>query len=140
MGAAGGEAAGDAANAAAANAAVPGADQLQLNGIEVPCVIGDRPDERRREQILLVDVALFLDLAAAEASDQLVDTVDYPALAETIRARLRSARCQMIEHAAGLVAGACLEDGRVRSVRVRVEKRGAVVGMRSAAVVITRRR
>jgi dihydroneopterin aldolase len=117
-----------------------GTDQLQLNGIEVSCIIGDRPDERRREQILLVDVALVIDLAAAEASDLLVDTVDYPALAEAIRQRLRTARCQMIEHAAGLVAAECLKDGRVSSVRVRVEKRGAVVGLHNAAVVIIRSR
>ena len=115
-------------------------DQLQLNGIEVSCIIGDRPDERKREQILLVDVSLFLDLSKAEMSDSLTDTIDYPSLAESIRQRLRSARCQMIEHAAGLVARECLIDPRVQMVHVRVEKRGAIVGMRAASVEITRKR
>ena len=31
---------------------------LRLNGIEVLCVIGERPDERTRLQKLRVDVAL----------------------------------------------------------------------------------
>lgn len=116
------------------------ADQLQLNGIEVSCIIGDRPAERKREQILLVDVSLYMDLSRAEQSDLLADTVDYPSLAEAIRHRLRSARCQMIEHAAGLVARECLVDPRVEAVRVRVEKRGAIVGLRAASVEITRER
>ena len=33
-------------------------DQLKLNGIEVECIIGDQPEEREREQRLLVDVVL----------------------------------------------------------------------------------
>jgi len=113
-------------------------DRLELLGLEVVCVIGDLPEERGREQRLLVDVALACDLAAAGASDALSDTVDYAALAETIRASLRAARCHMIERAAECVAHVCLDDARVRSVRVRVEKQGAVPGLRAAAVTVTR--
>ncbi len=115
-------------------------DQLQLNGLSVSCIIGDLPEERCQEQVLLVDVALFADLSAAEASDLLADTIDYSALAGLIRERLRSARCRMIEHAAGIVAAACLESEFVQTVRVRIEKAGTVVGLRNAAVEITRRR
>lgn len=115
-------------------------DTLELCGLEVACVIGDRPEERDREQRLTVDVALSLDLAPAAASDALGDTVDYAALAETLRGALRQARCRMIEAAAERVAQTCLADPRVRSVRVRVEKSGAVPGLRAAAVTIVRGR
>jgi dihydroneopterin aldolase len=113
---------------------------LELCGLEVACVIGDRPEERRREQRLLVDVSLVCDLAAAAASDALRDTVDYAALAESIRQALRAARCHMIERAAACVARVCLADPRVREVRVRVEKAGCVPGLRAAAAVLTRNR
>jgi dihydroneopterin aldolase len=103
-------------------------------------VIGDRPEERDREQRLVVDVVLSLDLASAGASDALADTVDYAALAGSVRAVLRAARYRMIESAAECVARACLADSRVRSVRVRVEKPGAIAGLRAAAVVIERER
>ena len=115
-------------------------DRLELCGLEVACVIGDLPEERGREQRLTVDVSLALDLSAAAASDALADTVDYAALAEAIRAALRQARCHMIERAAGCVARVCLADPRVAEVRVRVEKAGAVAGLRAAAVEITRGR
>ncbi|HRR34759.1 MAG TPA: dihydroneopterin aldolase [Kiritimatiellia bacterium] len=116
------------------------ADKLELLGLEVACVIGDLPEERGREQRLMVDVSLACDLAAAGVSDDLRDTVDYAALAAAIRAALRAARCRMIERAAEYVARVCLADPRVRSVRVRVEKQGAVPGLRAAAATVTRER
>ncbi|MBO7654408.1 MAG: dihydroneopterin aldolase [Kiritimatiellae bacterium] len=116
-------------------------DQLQLNGIEVFCVIGDRPDERNRNQYLSVDVTLLMDLSAVERSDRLEDTVDYAALTVAIQTRLREARCRMIEHAAGLVASVALGfDARIQAVRVRVEKRKAIPGLQNASVVIVRKR
>lgn len=115
-------------------------DKLELCGLEVACVIGDRPEERGREQRLIVDASLALDLSAASASDALADTVDYAALAVRIRAELQQARFHMIESAAECVARVCLADGRVRAVRVRVEKPGVIDGLRAAAVVIERGR
>jgi dihydroneopterin aldolase len=115
-------------------------DSLELCGLEVACVIGDRPEERAREQRLVVDASLELDLSAAGASDALADTVDYAALAEALRAELKRARFHMIESAAECVARVCLSDERVRAVRVRVEKPGAIAGLRAAAVVIGRGR
>lgn len=115
-------------------------DRLELCGLEVACVIGDLPDERSREQRLTVDIALSLDLASAAQSDKLRDTVDYAALAEAVRAALRQARFHMIEAAAQCVADVCLADRRVASARVRVEKAGAVAGLRAAAVTVVRER
>ena len=115
-------------------------DRLELRGLEVECIIGDLPEERGREQRLLVDVSLVCDLAAAGASDALCDTVDYAALAHAVRAALRQARCHMIECAAERVAQVCLADPRVAGVRVRVEKSGVVPGLRAAAVEIVRGR
>ena len=115
-------------------------DRLELCGLEVACVIGDLPEERIREQRLTLDLSLSLDLSAAAASDALCDTVDYAALAASIRDVLRRSRCRMIECAAECVAKACLVDPRVAEVCVRVEKPGAIPGLRAAAVVITRKR
>lgn len=115
-------------------------DKLDLCGLEVICVIGDRPDERVREQRLRIDVSLMCDLRPAGASDALHDTVDYAALSESIRAALRAARCRMIERAAECVARVCLTDPRVGEVRVRVEKPGSVPGLRAAAAEIVRGR
>ena len=82
---------------------------LELNGIDVECVIGERAEERTRTQRLLVDIRLEIGDAATE-SDALSDTVDYAALTEKVRAALVAAKCRMIERAAKVVCDLCRED------------------------------
>ena len=113
-------------------------DVLRLNGIEVTCIIGDLPEERQREQRLVVDAALELDLSAAAASDALADTMDYAALTRRIRERLRGAKCRLVERAAALVLEECLADARVMRATVAVRKSGCVPGLASAEVVLSR--
>ena len=105
---------------------------LELNGIDVDCIIGERQDERTRAQRLMVDVALQVGDAAA-ASDELSDTVDYAALTDRIRKALVAEKCQMIERAAKVVCDVCREDPKVSAVRVKVTKTGAVAHLASAS-------
>jgi dihydroneopterin aldolase len=105
---------------------------LELNGIDVDCIIGELPDERVRNQRLMVDVKLEIDEASAE-SDDLNDTVDYAALAESIRSALVSAECRMIERAAKVVHDVCMADAKVRSAAVKVTKSGAIRHLVSAS-------
>ena len=105
---------------------------LELNGIDVDCIIGELPDERIRKQSLSVDVALEIDDASAE-SDDLRDTVDYAALAKSIRKALVAAECRMIERAAKVAYDVCVADTKVRSASVKVTKAGAVPHLASAS-------
>ena len=109
--------------------------KLELNGIDVECIIGERPDERTRTQRLRVDVVLTIGDRASE-TDELSDTVDYAALTESIRTALVAAKCRMIERAAKVVLDLCLEDVKVSAVKVRVEKSGAIPHLESAAAII----
>ena len=115
-------------------------DLLRLNGIEVLCVIGDLPEERLREQRLVVDAELEMDVRPAAESDALSDTVDYAALSRRIRETLRSAKCRLVERAAGLAALECLREKAVTAAKVAVRKSGCVPGLASAEVVVVRRR
>ena len=107
--------------------------ELCLNGIEVDCIIGDRPDERLRTQRLLVDVVLKVD-GRAEDTDELCDTVDYAELSDRIRSALVAAKCRMLERAAKIACEVCRADPKVVSAVVKVEKSGVVLGLRSASV------
>ena len=109
--------------------------KLELCGIDVDCIIGERADERTRTQRLRVDVALTVDARAAE-SDELADTVDYAALTESIRAALVAAQCRMIERAAKVVCDVCLLDARVSAAVAKVTKFGAVPHLESAAAEV----
>lgn len=107
---------------------------LELNGIDVECIIGDLPEERDRPQHLSVDVAVEIVDDAAD-SDSLGDTVDYAALSAKISEALKNARCRMIERAAKLVHTVCMSEARVISSRVRVTKTGCVPGLGAAVAV-----
>ena len=109
--------------------------KLELNGMDVACVIGERPDERVRTQHLSVDVSLEIPDTAAE-TDDLADTVDYAALTERICAALTEAKCRMIERAAKVVCDLCLGDPKVSAARVRVTKSGAIPHLESATAEI----
>ena len=109
--------------------------RLRLDGIDVDCIIGERPDERVRTQRLRVDVELTMDDAAAE-TDDLADAVDYAELTERIRAAVIEAKCQLIERAAKVVRDVCLTDPRVSAARVSVTKTGAVPHLGSATAIL----
>ncbi len=105
---------------------------LELNGLEVDCIIGELPEERVRNQRLVLDVQL--DVCDDSAfSDELADTVDYAALADSIRSALIAAECRMIERAAKVVHDICIADSKVRSAKVRVTKSGAIKHLASAS-------
>ena len=106
--------------------------QLELNGIDVECIIGDLPAERVTPQRLKVDLRLTIPADAAE-TDAIEDTVDYVEVADAVRQALVGARCRMIERAAALAAQTAMADPRVRACEARVEKAGVVPGLASAA-------
>ena len=110
--------------------------KLWLNGLDVRCVIGERPDERDREQTLRVDIALDVADAVAE-SDELSDAVDYAVLARKVREALAAAQCRLIERAARVAAETCAAEANVLAVEAKVTKFGAVEGLESASAACT---
>ena len=109
--------------------------KLFLESLVVDCVIGELPDERTRTQPLRVDVELEVGDEAVRSA-RLEDTVDYAALKTKIEKALVAAKCRMIERAAGVVRETCLAEAKVRAVKVRVTKSGAIPGLGAAAVEI----
>lgn len=71
--------------------------------------------------------------------DDLSRVVDYEAVAGKVRAIVASGHVRLVETLAERIAEACLEDPRVRSVRVRVEKLDIFADMESVGIEIERR-
>jgi len=108
---------------------------LKLNGLEVECIIGERPEERGTEQALRIDAELEVpDLPAS--TDDIADAVDYAELSERIRNALVAAKCHLIERAARVALDACMASRRVLSAKVSVTKSDAVPGLTSATATI----
>ena len=113
-------------------------DFLEIENLQVRCVVGDTPEERQRESVLRVDVRMECQARAAAATDDLGYAVDYADVARRIAGALREAKCRLLERAAETAARECLSDPRVESVKVRVSKASPVPGVGAAAVEVER--
>ena len=98
-------------------------DRIEINDLRVLGRHGVLPEERERDQPFALDIVAWLDTAAAQASDDLADTVDYGALA-TLAAEVVAGRSyQLLETLAGRLAEALLAtDARLEAVEVAVRK------------------
>jgi dihydroneopterin aldolase len=76
---------------------------------------------------------------AAPAKDDLLRVVDYEAVANRVRGIVTAEHVRLLETLAERIAEACLEDARVRIVRVRVEKLDIFADMESVGIEIERR-
>ncbi len=115
-------------------------DRIELRGLEVWAHHGVHPDERQRGQRFVLDLRVEADLSIAGASDDLSDTVDYRALAETVAEAATGGPHQLLETVADRVAAAVLADPRARAVEVTVTKPDAPLRVRVAHASVTLRR
>ena len=115
-------------------------DRIELLGLRARGFHGVLEHERRDGQDFVVDVGLDVDIAAAAASDDLAETVDYGTLAESIAAVVSGEPVDLIETLAQRIADVCLRDARVRAVDVAVHKPTAPVTVPVEDVVVRIRR
>jgi 7,8-dihydroneopterin aldolase/epimerase/oxygenase len=98
-------------------------DRIELRGLRIDAICGVLPHERTTSQPLELDIDLTADLAAAGASDDLSDTIDYGAVTSAVERVVTTLEPQLLEHLAAEVADAVLGlDARIESVTVAVRK------------------
>jgi dihydroneopterin aldolase len=76
---------------------------------------------------------------SAPAKDDLSRVVDYEAVAARVRDIVTSGHVRLLETLAERIAEACLEDQRVRIIRVRVEKLDIFADVAAVGIEIERR-
>ncbi|ALE75749.1 Dihydroneopterin aldolase [Pseudonocardia sp. Ae168_Ps1] len=118
-------------------------DRIELRGLRVRGHHGVFGHERRDGQEFVCDLVVHADLAAAAASDDLADTLDYGALAQRAAAIVGGPPRDLIESVAGAVADDVLaSDERIRAVEVTLHKPSAPIPLAfdDVAVVVHRGR
>lgn len=118
------------------------ADAIEVRGLRVDAICGVLPHERTNPQPLEIDVDVESDLAAAGASDDLVDTIDYGAVTAEVERIATSLEPMLLEHLAEeIAAGVLALDRRCTAITVAVRKLEPPVPQRvsTSGVRITRR-
>ncbi len=109
--------------------------------------IGVHPHEQGAQQRIRVnlDMAVSDDGAGLQISrpaighDDLARVVDYEAIVNRVRKLVGTGHVQLVETLAERLAEACLNDKRIRVIRVRVEKLDVFADATSVGVEIERR-
>jgi dihydroneopterin aldolase len=98
-------------------------DRIEVRDLRVTGTHGALPEERDRAQPLSVDIVAWVDMDAAQQSDDLADTVDYGALAQAAADVVGGRSYRLLEALSGRLASALLiVDPRLEAVEVTVRK------------------
>ncbi len=115
-------------------------DTIFIRDLLVRCIVGIRPEERRKPQDAIFNITLSADCSRAAATDNIEDAVDYSTLKKKIVEFAEASSYNLVETLAEKVAGLCLADGRVTAAEVAVEKPTALRFARTVGVRIYRER
>lgn len=116
------------------------ADRIELRGLTVRGNHGVFDHERRDGQDFIIDITVWIDLAAAAASDELADTLDYGALAQLAADVVAGPPRNLIETVAAEIADGVMADDRLHAVEVVVHKPDAPIPLTFSDVAVVARR
>ena len=113
-------------------------DIVYLNDLRVETIIGIYDWERRTKQTVILDIEMGTDISKAAATDNIEDTLDYKAVAKRLLAYIGESEFELVETLTENVAEMLLKEFHVPWCRVRLNKKGAVRGVRDVGVIIER--
>ena len=115
-------------------------DIIYLNDLRIETTIGIYDWERRTRQTVILDIEMGADISKAAASDNIEDTLDYKAVAKRVMAFVGESEFELVETLAERIADILLNEFSIPWCRLRLNKQGAVKGVRDVGVVIERGR
>ena len=113
-------------------------DIVFIQGLRVDTTIGIFDWERHVRQTVVFDLEMRTDVAAAAATDDVADALDYKAIGKRVIAFVEASSFQLVETLAERVAGLLMDECGVTWLRLRVNKAGALRGAEGVGVVIER--
>ena len=114
-------------------------DKIIIKDLLVRGIIGLNDWEREKPQDILINIEIDTDIKKAGEKDDIQYSVNYRTIAKKTIAHAETAERLTVEALAEDIANLCLQESHVHSVRVRVEKPGAVRFADSVGVEIERR-
>ncbi|MDQ3565035.1 MAG: dihydroneopterin aldolase [Pseudomonadota bacterium] len=115
-------------------------DIIYINNLRIEAVIGVYAWERQLKQVVIFDLELGSDIRTAALTDSVADTLNYKEVAKRVMAFVTDSRYQLVESLAEAVAELILKEFDIPWLRLRLNKQGAVRGVRDVGVIIERGR
>lgn len=115
-------------------------DIIYLSDLRIDTIIGIYDWERRVKQTIIIDIEMGADVSAAAGTDNIEDTLNYKNVAKRLFAYVGESEFELVETLAEKTAQLILDEFRVPWLRLKVNKQGAVRGVRDVGVIIERSR
>lgn len=109
-------------------------ERIVIERLEFYGHCGVTDEERRKPQLIAIDLELEAAVDSAALSDRLEDTVDYARVADRLVALGRSLHCRLLEHFAERAIGLLFDEFPVDRVRIWIRKLHAPLAMIAGSV------
>ncbi len=116
-------------------------DKIIIKDLRLRGIIGIHPEERVKEQEIVINVIMFADIRPAAVSDDIAHAVNYETIARQITRYIESSTDYLVEKLTTNIARLVLAECElVTTVQVRVEKPEALPTAQAVGVEIERTR
>ena len=105
-------------------------DIIYLHGLKIDATIGIWDWEKAIKQTIVIDLDMGADIRKAAASDDVKDTLNYKAVAKRVQQFVGDSSYELVETLAEKIAEIVLNEFDVPWVRVKLNKPGAIRGVR----------
>lgn len=115
------------------------ADKIFIQGLEVLCILGTLPKERKKKQRIMIDLEFETSVPKAARRDDLRDALNYKKIAESATRFVSKSRFHLIETLAERLAQNLLKEFKLKHVSLRIDKPAAISNARHVGVEIFRK-
>jgi dihydroneopterin aldolase len=113
-------------------------DIIYINDLRIETIIGIYGWERKTRQTVVLDIEMGTDNRKASASDDVEDTLNYKSVAERLFAFVGASEFELLETLAEQISDILLNEFKVPWLRLKLNKQGALKGVRDVGVIIER--
>ena len=113
---------------------------IRIKNLRLRAIIGTREWERTQKQDILVNIAIEFDGIPAARSDDLRDSVDYAAIKHRLLEKVEQTEFLLLERLVEYILDLVMEEPKVQSATVEVDKPHALRFADSVSITSTRRR
>lgn len=113
-------------------------DKVIINNLKVYGILGIHPHEQRTPQEIRVSLKASTDIKQAADEDDILQAINYSTLAKDITRFIDSSHFYTIEALIEALSAEILQNDRIHTLWLRIEKPNAVPEAESVGVEITR--
>lgn len=113
---------------------------IRIKNLRLRAIIGVHEWERRAKQEIIVNIAMDFDGSAAARTDDLSDAVDYAAIKHRLLEKVEQTEFFLLEKLVEYILDIVMEERRITSATVEVDKPHALRFAESVSITSTRQR